>query len=168
MVPREEIILAVAGMFNTGTNLLDVQMQRNILGLNKNSIWQVPWGKHRMAHVKWEHTAPDMEKYDKKYVLPVVIIRDPFAWMQSMCNNPYAAGWRHGKLHCPNLIPTPEDKERFKNLKESFQVKVKFDKDHTAHFDSLVHLWSEWYQEYLKVEYPVLMSKLRRRCDFFF
>jgi hypothetical protein len=42
-VPFEQRILAVAGMFNTGTNLLDNQLRKNILGLSKPSLWQVPW-----------------------------------------------------------------------------------------------------------------------------
>jgi hypothetical protein len=35
--------LAVAGMFNTGTNLLDNQMRKNILDMPMKSLWQVPW-----------------------------------------------------------------------------------------------------------------------------
>jgi hypothetical protein len=42
-VPFEQRILAVAGMFNTGTNLLDNQLRKNILGLSKPNLWQVPW-----------------------------------------------------------------------------------------------------------------------------
>jgi hypothetical protein len=42
-VPIEQRILAVAGMFNTGTNLLDNQLRKNILGLSKPNLWQVPW-----------------------------------------------------------------------------------------------------------------------------
>jgi hypothetical protein len=73
-VPADQDRLSVAGLFNTGTNLLDTQTQKNIK-MPKAILWQVPWGKHRMAEVKWNHTAANMEKYDKNHVLPVVIVR---------------------------------------------------------------------------------------------
>ena len=72
-------IVAVAGLFNTGTNLLDIQLMRNLRGVKR--LWQVPWGKHRMAEVKWNHTANEMENIKKENVLPIVIVRDPLAWL---------------------------------------------------------------------------------------
>ena len=60
--------VGVAGLFNTGTNLLDLHLQRNVHGVE--NIWQVPWGKHRMAEVKWNHTADGLGKYKKENVLP--------------------------------------------------------------------------------------------------
>ena len=105
-VPYDQRLIAVAGMFNTGTNLLDTQMQKNIHVnelQDQHHVWQVPWGKHRMASVKHTHTANNMEEYNKNDVLPIVIIRDPYAWLQSMCASPYATHWRHGHHHCPNF-----------------------------------------------------------------
>jgi hypothetical protein len=158
-VPLEKRRLAVAGMFNTGTNLLDTQMRKNIR-MPSPTLWQVPWGKHRMAEVKWNHTAPGMmENIDKNHVLPIVMIRDPLSWMQSMCGHPYAAAWRHGQHHCPNLVPDDADREYYSHIKEAFEVTVKFDKHSLYHFASLVHLWSEWYAQYLEVDFPVLMGK---------
>ena len=158
-VPFEQRRLGVAGMFNTGTNLLEAQLRKNII-LPKASLWQVPWGKHRMADVKYNHTAADMEQYDKDKVLPIVMIRDPFAWLQSMCASPYAAEWRHSKHHCPNLIPNELDRIQYHHLQNAFEVTVIFDRQSKRHFQSLVHLWSEWYAQYLHVDYPILMSKL--------
>lgn len=164
-VPTAKRRLAVAGMFNTGTNLLDTQMQKNIRimpGGTGTSLWQVPWGKHRTADVKWSHTAATMEKIDKNDVLPVVIIRDPFSWLQSMCAHPYAASWRHGSHHCPNLVASDSDRKHFrkfvKDQKNIFPVTVKFDKQSQYHYTSLVHLWSEWYAQYLEVDYPILIG----------
>jgi len=37
-------IVAVAGLLNTGTNLLDIQLMRKLCGVKQ--LWQVPWGKH--------------------------------------------------------------------------------------------------------------------------
>jgi hypothetical protein len=143
-------------LVNTGTNLLDLHLQRNVHGVE--NIWQVPWGKHRMAEVKSTHTANGLEKYKKENVLPIVIVRDPLAWLQSMCNNPYAAHWRHAKHHCPNFIPNEDDRKNFHNLKDVFSVKVNFDQDSKYSFDSLVHLWSEWHRQYMDADYPVLFS----------
>jgi hypothetical protein len=157
LVPWKRRRLGVAGMFNTGTNLLESQLRMNI-HMPQPILWQVPWGKHRMADVKFNHTAAGMENVDKNNVLPVVMIRDPYAWLQSMCNAPYAANWRHGKHHCPNLIPNDGDHQHYGNLNDVFPVTVKFDKQSQRHFDSLVHLWSEWYKEYLDVDYPILIG----------
>lgn len=158
-VPKKDRILGVAGLFNTGTNLLDTQMRKNIK-LPHASLWQVPWGKHRMEEVKWNHTAAGMAKHDKDHVLPVVILRDPFAWLQSMCAHPYAAAWRHGPHHCPNLVPSDGDRQQYKVLPhESFAVTIKFDKQMVYHYTSLVHLWSEWYRQYLTADYPVLLIR---------
>jgi hypothetical protein len=72
---------APAGMFNTGTNALDFHLQHNLQAMTK---WQVPWGKHRMESVRLTHIAPSMELARKDYALPIVMIRDPLHWMQSM------------------------------------------------------------------------------------
>jgi hypothetical protein len=39
----DQRIVAVAGMFNTGTNLLDNQLRKNIMNLTQPNLWQVPW-----------------------------------------------------------------------------------------------------------------------------
>ncbi|GAX26244.1 hypothetical protein FisN_16Lh072 [Fistulifera solaris] len=156
--PKDRI-LAVAGLFNTGTNLLNTQFTRNIQGIK--TLWQVPWGKHRMAQVKWEHTAHEMEQHNKEHVLPVVIIRDPLAWMQSMCANPYAAKWRHGTHHCPNLVPDELDRQFYRHLPNdnAFGVRIKYDTESQYEFDSLAHLWSDYHLQYMNADYPVLFIR---------
>lgn len=72
---------APAGMFNTGTNALAFHLEHNLRAMFK---WQVPWGKHRMESVRLTHIAPSMEKAIKEDALPIVMIRDPLHWMQSM------------------------------------------------------------------------------------
>jgi hypothetical protein len=73
---------AVAGMFNTGTNAMEHHLKHNLVQMR--STWQVPWGKHRMPFVRLSHKANGLEKEDQTKVMPVVMIRDPFHWMQSM------------------------------------------------------------------------------------
>lgn len=97
-----------------------------------------------------------------RYILYTLHQKDPFSWMQSMCKSPYAAHWRHTALHCPNLVPTDADRERFKDhemVNETFRVKVIFDKEQIFYWKSLVHLWSNWYRYYLEATYPRLMVR---------
>jgi hypothetical protein len=154
-VPQHRRIVAVAGLFNTGTNAMEFHLRKNIAAPSK---WQVPWGKHRDPSVRLIHVAPGMEKVEQRDVLPIVIMRDPLHWMQSMCKSPYAAKWKHTKDHCPNLVPTKEDLKRFKNeMRESnntFPVTVVFSKDQIMTWPSLAHLYSAWYNQYLTADYP--------------
>jgi hypothetical protein len=112
-----------------------------------------------MAVVKESHVAPQMAQYDKRHVLPVVVIRHPLAWLQSMCAHSYAASWKHDKLHCPNFVPNNDvDIPKFGKTVTSFPVTVKFDETDHVTFDSLIHLWNEWYRQYLDVDYPILVG----------
>lgn len=168
-VAPDDRILAVAGMFNTGTNYLEALLNYNIKDMQQDILWQVPWGKHRMAYVKYNHTAPEMDEYNKDNVLPIVVIRDPYAWMQSMCKSPYAAIWKHRKFHCPNLIYSKVDHHRYNQLPQfsnpdipSFEVTVDFDDttyENSVKFDSLADLWSQWYKLYFDATYPRLIVR---------
>jgi hypothetical protein len=75
---------APAGMFNTGTNAVAFHLEHNLQALQK---WQVPWGKHRMESVRLTHIAPGFEKAILQDAMPIVMIRDPLHWMQSMVRN---------------------------------------------------------------------------------
>lgn len=58
-------------------------------------MYNLHWGKHVPPRTRW------IEKYDPDgidAVLPVVLIRDPLYWMQSMCKTGYNAEWKKG-LH---------------------------------------------------------------------
>lgn len=77
-----------------------------------------------------------------------------------MCKSPYAAHWKHRAAHCPNLVPDKADRRRFKNeINDTFPVKVIFDENQKFYWDSLAHLWSDWYQRYLKATYPRLIIR---------
>jgi hypothetical protein len=120
--------------------------------------WQVPWGKHSLASTRLTNTAGHDFKVNKTNVLPVVMVRDPYSWMQSMCKHPYAAKWPHSKEHCPNLIPNAVDMEKFKAQSPTIPVNVKFNGG-IEKYESLAHLWSEWYHQYLNADYPRLMVR---------
>ena len=95
MVPPEEASVASAGIFNSGTNTLAMYMNANcIMPENKKERyggmrWQVPWGKHMVAKRRLTNTVKSDKKVNKTTVMPIVAIRDPYSWMQSMCRHPY-------------------------------------------------------------------------------
>ena len=74
---------APAGMFDTGTNNLQYLLRHNLDHPIK-ALYQVPWGKHRMEARRLHHSAPGAKDLDQTQCLPVVIVRDPYHWMQSM------------------------------------------------------------------------------------
>jgi hypothetical protein len=161
-VPKERRITAVAGMFNTGTNAMEYHLRENLKVVK--SVWQVPWGKHRVPFVRLNHVAPGMININQEDVLPVIMIRDPFHWMQSMCKSPYAAHWKKTKLHCPNLVPTTNDLERFgpelQSTNQTFNVTVNFDKNQIIHWTSLIDLYNDWYRQYfVNATYPRLIVR---------
>ena len=48
-------------------------------------LLQVPWGKHNPVDWRGLHAAQGLEGVDVDGVLPVVVVKDPFTWMRSMC-----------------------------------------------------------------------------------
>jgi hypothetical protein len=145
-----------------------------------------------MPYQRLKHVAPGMDKKDQSKCLPVVIIRDPYHWMQSMvsgtvtsgasspsvtcayspsfcihqCKSPYSAHWKHGPKRCPNLVLNEQDLRKFKDPgwgvknTDSFRVRVVFDKDKDIeYFDSLIHLWTQWYGLYFNATYPRLIIR---------
>lgn len=146
--------LGVAGLFNSGTNLLSDYMQKTCLlparnGAIRRNLWQVPWGKHMLPSRRHNNTVHTYEKYNKTDTIPIVIIRDPYNWQQSMCNHTYAIYWKHSRERCPNLIErgTP------------IPAKIRYTKSMTDEFPSLAHIWSEYYSQYLKADYPRLIVR---------
>ena len=98
-VPQEKRQLAPAGMFNSGTNLLFQLLQKNCKvhpqapGMGRGIDWQVNWGKHQSPRFRFENKI--YENRNNAEILPVVIVRDPYTWFQSMCKNRYSAHWYH-------------------------------------------------------------------------
>ena len=44
----------------------------------------IQWGKHTLASRRMTNTAGHDHKVNKTNVMPVVLVRDPYSWMQSM------------------------------------------------------------------------------------
>jgi hypothetical protein len=147
----------IAGTFNTGTNLLSELMIQNCQITERMTVygneskgmrWQVPWGKHYPATERGAHVTTTDKVVPHENSLPLITIRDPYQWMQSMCRHTYEAKWSFTNKHCPNLVPTADDKFRFSDLRKKETVPVtiwySFTKNFYVTHDSLVHLWNEW------------------------
>ena len=149
--------IAPAGIFNTGTNYLSVLLEYNCQNPDRvkkfhnnpkrghGNEWEVLWGKHTPVHHRGKYYKNEKHNYDVHEVLPVVLIRNPFSWMKSMCRNSYSAHWdgQHG-IMCPEL----------KNDGDWNEVHVKFGPGSTHH-KSLAHMWNDWYGEYFYGNYTM-------------
>ena len=145
--------IAPAGLFNTGTNLLSVLLEYNCQNPHRvakfhgnakrghGNEWQVPWGKHLPARHRGAHVTAKNPTYTVDEVLPVVLIRNPYGWMKSMCRNPYTASFegRSDPNKCPKL--------KKENNQEWNSVKAKFG-PYQYHHHSLAHLYNDWYGDY--------------------
>lgn len=185
VLPRDRF-LGVAGNFNSGTTAFGISLQKNcrfaehpssknfvvrrrrnaVVASNVNGMLsQVPWAKHKTAEYRHgDHTIlpPSMEysSIDHDHVLPIVLVRDPFYWMQSMCKEGYGVRWDHdSNHHCPNLIPNEFDRKRFPpkqlaaadgNVVVSSPIPVWMGANPTAGptWPSLIHYWNAWYESY--------------------
>jgi hypothetical protein len=108
------------------------------------------WGKHTPAFYKVQHATRQAVDINKNDILPVVTVRNPWRWMQSMCKNPYSAKWQHYSI-CPNL----------KDSKNEWNgVSVKYGAG-SENYTSLVHLWLDWYRQYIvDADFPVIVVRM--------
>lgn len=160
-VPATSRRVGIAGMFNTGTNLLAILLQHNcgiperiaIEGRRKGHgmEWQVPWGKHTpeyigrnkySVHSKRGMDWPSMKPED---MMVGAMVRHPHDWINSMCRHGYTARWSHTKLNCPNLY-------------NGNTVKARFGAGITTHA-SIAHMWNDWNGAYFNATYPRLLVR---------
>ena len=69
-----------------------------------------------------------------------------------------AAKWHHTSRHCPNLVPNEEDLDLFPYLEDLVPVQIKYP-EKAEHWDSLAHLWSDWYGQYFHADFPRLIVR---------
>jgi hypothetical protein len=167
-VSPENAFLGTAGMFNSGTNAMTYYLRANLkmdsVGARPKNhhdgiLTQVPWDKHYFASLKHNHTAKHSEAYTKNHVLPIVVIRDPLTWMQSMCATPYmvqplfraSGGGDDARLSCPHLTTDTA-------TTTTHTVSMPTMTERT--WSTLLHLWNDWYREYLhEYKEPFLMVR---------
>jgi hypothetical protein len=170
-VPADQAYLGTAGFFDTGTNALTYYMRANLVmpshttpGHHDGILTQVPWDKHWFSRLRNNHTADNHEQYTKEHVLPIVTIRDPLSWMQSLCQQPYLVKWPHSTKHCPNLVSDPTDELGGSELidGESNSIPVSIPSmTGSKEWPSLAHLWNDYYRDYLHqtLDTPRLMVR---------
>lgn len=77
----------VAALWNAGSTslsrsfLLNLQLYDPTWHINRTTV---PWGKHTPLWLKFINTYPEDNTDSKDHVLPIVIVRDPYRWMNSM------------------------------------------------------------------------------------
>jgi len=152
--------------FSQGTNLLQELLHKNCAikeKLAKCSYCpgireQVPWGKHSPASWRLNHLAIQASDIPQENMLPIVVVKDPYTWMASMCRHHYAANWFYEDKHCPNLVPVT-DLEKSKFDDKAIPVRVKYNSSYVSHHESLVGLWNDWYREYSEATFPRLIIR---------
>jgi len=140
-----------AGLFSTGTNLINTLGRSNCLGplgregmSAKFGLVQVPYGKHNPADARFHHQVKAPVVPDREAILPIVAIRHPYTWMSAMCKHSYRTRWKHNKNKCHeslylenHIIEVPWG---FKKYNETHNV--------TNSYQSLAHMWKDWYKPY--------------------
>lgn len=92
-VPVATRFVGVAGQMNTGTNAISKYLAQNIeiaennASTSKGILWTVPWYKHGWASLRFRYKYRFPE--DHANVLAVVLIRDPYFWMQRYVLHPF-------------------------------------------------------------------------------
>lgn len=132
---------------------------------------QVPWGKHYPASHRGQHETKTDKVVPYTNSLPLVAIREPYMWMQSMCRHHYEAWWPHSARHCPNLIATRAELMQLPLLRQKYgyakdddekeylvPMSIKYADTDYVHL-SLAHHWSEWYRLYIDADYPRIMVR---------
>lgn len=161
-------MLRVAGLFNSGTNAMAALLELNVEELGGNFQHEVPWGKHLPVRFRKTNKFPPRSKVDYRQVMPVVMVREPFRWMKSMCKRSYGVEWIKPNTfsHCPILIPNAHDKlkPRFRG-KKTAETKVGLNQVTNTvpipveHYDSLASVWTTFYQDWNDVDFPHLVVR---------
>lgn len=96
--------------------------------------------------------------YGPKLTFSVVFFpRNPFNQGQN-----YAAQFDHGKETCPNIIPYPGDARahpRYGKMRY-IPIRAKYDSHLHIKYESLPHMWNEWYRQYVNVTFPAVIVRM--------
>lgn len=159
----------IAGLFNTGTNAFADSLHLNFRQVQTltRTEYNLLGGKH--TNLKYRSWARRIDEYgvDSKdnsvfTELPIVLIRDPYRWMGSMCKSPYIATWQRGAFErCPSLKPSPYELRSITGInKTSHPFEVRLDRtDYIERYDSLADMWSDWYIRFFDAKFPRLIIR---------
>jgi hypothetical protein len=148
----------VGGLYNTGTNALAWTFLDNLERIGEKDLigqlhpYELPWGKHMEAVYRWNLTVPFDNPESPLYTLPIIVVRDPYRWMQAMCKKEYFVKWKWSS-HCPSLV----DEKTGAPVPVQVRPPVLLGKSTT--YASLADLWSAWNQQYVDATYPRLIIR---------
>eukprot|EP00934_Nitzschia_sp_Nitz4_P003725 Nitzschia sp. Nitz4//scaffold356_size15932//10402//11757//NITZ4_008881-RA/size15932-processed-gene-0.13-mRNA-1//-1//CDS//3329548970//3715//frame0 len=152
--------VAPAGMFSTGTNLLQQLLADNCISPLKGqkarmlTLWQVPWGKHNPVAARLRHIAIHMADRNQSAVLPVVTVRHPYTWLHAVCAHPYSFKWDHRPEFCDRSLFLKYPVEANHGARRSHIPGI------PDTYDSLIHAWRDWNLEYLENnDFPLLVIR---------
>jgi hypothetical protein len=149
--PKDRFV-APAGLFSTGTNLFHQLMSAHCkphIHVRRPFVtWQAPWGKHNPEFAR-ERYAPEMTAHHNQTAcLPVLTVRHPYTWLESICIKNYNLIWDHDFDQCP------------KELSLHRKVNAQFGVAPETVYDSVAHAWKEWNIPYLEQQYyPILIIR---------
>lgn len=151
--------------------------------------WQANWGKHSPARYRLENQL-DTKLINENYLPVVTTRHPYSWMQSMCRQRYSTHWFHNAKAHCPNLVPNDIDrywynittsrygKETINRLykdpwlrdnlldtanftldKEVVPVRVRY-KSGTLFHDSLVHMWNEWYHEYIDADFPRIVVRL--------
>jgi len=181
-VPYKKRMLGVAGLFNTGTNLLAALLDYNcnFAGRRVNVdggslmgagpvLWQVPYGKHHPSSFRgftdigagdrglWSNSGGRLTVDN---MMPVIVVKDPLTWMTSMCRTRYLVeGEWHKKKHgnCPSL--TDPAKSAVDVRWTDHPTWVGHVPVNHSEFASMIDFWSTWHRDYANLAEPPIFVR---------
>lgn len=166
-VTEAEVQPVITGLMNTGTNSMSMTLKYNYRFYQSHKSYNMGCiSKHASLQLKQRAIelgvcSPD----DIVGKFPIVMVRDPYRWMASMCQNPYRMTWNRGlNRRCPNLVPSTTERQlpQFSDRK-TFEVMLPYpdaaDPVKNETFASLIDMWSEWNRQYFDARFPRLVVR---------
>ncbi len=157
-VPLKQRFVAPSGMFSTGTNLLHELLNKNCVvhrgGQHSHIGWQVNWGKHQSP--RFRHANHVVEDLNNSNTFPIVMVRDPWTWLQSMCRVRYSAHWFHGRFKT-TFFASETNSSRYDTKQPTHQqISLSDQYSYTTvadHCPNLIpnHVEQEWYFKSKKI-----------------
>jgi hypothetical protein len=143
--------VAPAGLFHTGTNLLAMLLAKTCSSGKLHPHGQVPYGKHNpiQAATIDGYRIPKPQYQDIQnfsHVLPIVMVRHPLDWMQSLCQQPFAVSWRQTTSSTSSLSTDPLSSSILPCPSLDMPINVKLYKD--FRYPNVMDFWSDWYAGY--------------------
>ena len=160
-----KIQIAPTGLFNSGTNFLHQLLQQNCYFPHRPTnfyhgrAFQPPWGKHTPREARETHRIdhPIYQDMILDAVLPIVLIRHPYDWLKSTCEQPYAVHWRDRDenntrfFKCPAIV-RPNNQTQ--------PVLVTYGSGNIL-YESVAHLWNRWNRAYFdSIAFPRIMIRM--------